>query len=255
MSSEGSVLNKQTERTLAQFTQELQQLLGENLIAVILYGSGAGDNFVPGVSDLNVAVIVKELRFEVLQKLQPRLATWHTLGVAVPLLIDREFLHRGRDVFPMEVYDIIEQHRLLWGEDVFHGITVDPYHLRFQAEYEARSKLLRLRALYLECAGDQSRFQALMLDSLKTFLILMRNLIRMQGEENLVTYTEVLTHFEQRFQLSFPCMHDLMAIREAKRSWPAGDASSFFGDYLAEIQQLVGVIDQLPSNDSSIHRN
>lgn len=246
------MLNKQIERTLAQFTQELRQLLGENLIAVILYGSGAGDNFVPGVSDLNVAVVVTELHFEVLQKIQPHMATWHTSGIAVPLLIDREFLLRGRDVFPMELYDIIEQHHLLWGEDVFHGLAVDPHHLRFQAEYEARSKLLRLRALYLECAGDQTRFQALMLDSLKTFLILMRNLIRMRGEENLVTYAEVLTHFERHFQLSFPRMHDLMAIREAKRPWPSGDTTTFFGDYLTEVQQLVRVIDQLPSNDPSV---
>lgn len=246
------MLNTQAEKTLAQFTEKVQQLLGEDLIAVVLYGSAAGDNFVPGVSDLNVVVIVTELRFTVLQKLQPHIGTWHKLGFAVPLLIDREFLHRGRDVFPMELYDIIEQHRLLWGEDVFRGLEVDPHHLRFQAEYEARSKLLRLRALYLEYAGDQARFQTLMLDSLKTFLILIRNLLRMHGEEGLPTYAEVLAHFEQRFHLAFPRMRDLIAIREEKRAWPSGDATSFFGDYLAEVQQLIGVVDQLPSNDLSI---
>lgn len=246
------MLNTQAEKTLAQFTEKVQQLLGEDLIAVVLYGSAAGDNFVPGVSDLNLVVVVTELRFAVLQKLQPHIVTWHKLGFAVPLLIDREFLHRGRDVFPMELYDIIEQHRLLWGEDVFRGLAVDPYLLRFQAEYEARSKLLRLRALYLECAGDQARFQTLMLDSLKTFLILMLTLIRMRGEKGLPTYAEVLAHFEQRFHLTFPRMHDLIAIREGKHAWPSGDATSFFGDYLAEVQQLIGVIDELPSNDLSI---
>ncbi|MGH7966326.1 MAG: hypothetical protein ACRERD_31625 [Candidatus Binatia bacterium] len=249
------MLNSQVEKTLAQFTHELQQLLGGELVAVVLYGSGAGDNFVPGVSDLNVAVVVKELRFEVLRKLQPRIATWHGRGIALPLLLDREFFHHGRDVFPMELYDIIEQHRLLWGEDLFRGLVVDPQHLRFQAEYEARSKLLRLRALYLEYAGDQNRFQALMLDSLKTFLILMRNLIRMRGEDSSPTYAEVLTHFERHFQLSFPCMHDLIAVREGKHSWPSGDATSVFHDYLAEVQQLVRVIDQLPANNPSTHRN
>ncbi|MBI3303123.1 MAG: hypothetical protein HYZ72_13740 [Deltaproteobacteria bacterium] len=247
------MLDAQTEKTLVQFTQEVRQLLADELVAVALYGSGAGANFVPGVSDLNVAIVVKEARFEVLQKLQPRIAAWHKLGFALPLLLDREFLQRGRDVFPMEFHDIKEQHRLLWGEEVFRDLEIDTRHLRFQAEHEARSKLLRLRALYLECAGDQPRLRALMLDSLKTFLILMRNLIRMRGKEGLLTYTEVLDQFEQHFRCSFPRMHQLIAIRAGQQQWPATTAADFFRDYLAEVQQVVSVIDRLLSHASSTH--
>ncbi len=141
------MLDSQTEKILVQFVQELRHLLADELVAVALYGSGAGSNFVPGTSDLNIAIVVKEARFEVLGKLQPRIAAWHTLGFAVPLLLDQEFLQRGRDVFPMEFHDIKDQHRLLWGEEVFRDLEIDTQHLRFQAEHEARSKLLRLRAL------------------------------------------------------------------------------------------------------------
>jgi len=248
-----NVLDAQAEKTLAQFTQELRQLLADELIAVALYGSGAGANFVSGVSDLNVVIVIKAARFEVLQKLQPRIATWHQMGFALPLLMDREFLQRSRDVFPMEFHDIKEQHRLLWGEDVFQELVINTHHLRFQAEYEARSKLLRLQGLYLECAGDLSRLRTLMLDSLKTFLILMRNLIRMRGKGGLLNYTEVLDQFEQRFQHSFPCMRQLIAIRANQQDWPATAAAAFFRDYLAEVQHLIGVIDHLPSDDSSSH--
>jgi predicted nucleotidyltransferase len=241
------VENAKIEETLAQFTQEVHQLLGEDLVAVALYGSAAGENFVPGASDLNVALVVKEIRFEVLRKLQPRISAWHALGFAVPLLIDREFLQRGRDVFPMEFHDIKEQHRLLWGEDVFRDLEIDDRHLRFQAEHEARSKLLRLRALYLECATDQQRLQALILDSLKTFLVLMRNLLRLRGGDGPQHYTEVLSHFEQRLQCSFPRMHQLLAIRVNAKPWPAEELSLFFRDYLAEVQQLVAVIDRFAS--------
>src|SRR5207247_11117993 len=93
----------------------VRQLLADDLVAIALYGSGAGANFVPGASDLNVVIVLKEARFEVLQKLQPRIAAWHKLGFALPLLMDRAFLQRGRGVFPMEVHDIEERHRLLWG--------------------------------------------------------------------------------------------------------------------------------------------
>ncbi len=247
------MLDARIEKTLSQFTQEVQHLLGEELVTVALYGSGAGNNFVSGDSDLNVILVVKTLRFEVLQKLAPRMAAWHTQGFALPLLMDQEFLQRSRDVFPMEFYDIKDQHRLLWGKDIFQELPIDSRHLRFQAEYEARSKLLRLEALYLECAGNQNQLRTLMLDSLKTFLILMRNLIRMQGESGPLTYPEVLDRFEQHFQQPFPRMHHLLAIRAKQQKWSANAEGEFFRDYLTEVQQFVRIIDHLPSGTPSAH--
>jgi predicted nucleotidyltransferase len=241
------VLDSQSEKILSQFTDELHRLLSDELVAIILYGSATSNNFVPGASDLNVAIVVKEARFEVLQKLQPRIQAWHAMGFALPLLLDREFLLRGRDVFPMEFQDIKEQHRLLWGEDVWRDVEIDARHLRVQAEHEARSKLLRLRAVYLECAGDQPRLQALMLDSLKTFLVLMRTLSRLHGETGLLTYPDILDKFARRFQLACPRMRQLIAIRARQQQWPSTPLTEFFRDYLLEVQQVIGVVDRLLS--------
>lgn len=245
------MLDVNIEKTLTQFTQEVRQLLADDLVALALYGSAVGDNFVPGASDLNVAIVVKDARFEVLQKLQPRVAAWHRMGFALPLLLDQDFLQRGRDAFPMEFHDIKEQHRLLWGEEIFQDFQIDTRYLRFQAEYEARSKLLRLRALYLECAEDHPRLRTFMLDSLKTFLILMRNLVRLHGRTGPLTYTDVLDQFEQHFHLAFPCMHQLITIRAGQHTWPAASLAELFREYLAEVEQIVRVIDQLPAYASS----
>jgi len=91
--------NTGLESTLMQFTQELRELLGNQLLAVVLYGSAAGENFVPGSSDLNTAIVVQRMGFEVLKKLQPHIVSWHKRGFAVPLIVDRNFLHYSRDVF------------------------------------------------------------------------------------------------------------------------------------------------------------
>jgi hypothetical protein len=252
-SSGRGVPNTWLEKTLAGFTQELRQLLAEDLLAVVLYGSGAGANFVPDISDLNVAIVVRVLRFDVLQKLQPRMHAWHKQGFAMPLLLDQEFLQRARDVFPMEFHDIKEQHRVLWGEDVFREIDIDPHRLRFQAEHEARSKLLRLRALFLKHADDLPRLRAIMIDSIKTFLILMRNVIRLHGRGQILTYNEVLKQFEQHFRLTFPRLRQLIAIRAGAQAWPAELVVDCFREYLAEVQQLVEVIDHLPPHLPATH--
>lgn len=247
------MLDARTEKILAQFTQEVRQLLGEELLAIALYGSGVGSNFVAGVSDLNIVLLVKELRFEVLQKLQPYIKAWHRRGFALPLLMDREFLQRSRDVFPMEWHDIKEQHRLLWGEDIFRTLEIDDRHLRFQTEYEARSKLLRLRGLYLECAGDRAALRRLMLDSLKTFLSLMRALLRLRGERGLLTYGEVLERFEHLFAIALPRMRQLLAVRTQQQGWPAETTADVFRDYLTEVQQLVAIIDHLSASCPPTH--
>ncbi len=245
--------NAWLEKILIEFTQEVRTLLADELVSVVLYGSGAGVNFVPDRSDINVAIVVKTVQFDTLQKLRPSLGAWQKRGFAMPLLLDQEFLQRARDVFPMEFHDIQEQHRLLWGADVFRDLVVDSRHLRFQAEHEARSKLLRLRALYLDCAEDPPRLRALLIDSSKTFLILMRNFIRLHGHAGALTYEDVLTRFERQFQLTFPCLQQLIAIRTGRQIWSAPLLTEFFRDYLVEIQQIIGVIDHLPPHLSAAH--
>jgi len=239
------------EKRVSEFTQELRQLLPSDLVAVVLYGSGAGKDFVSDLSDINVVIAVKELRFDVLQKLQPRMATWHKQGFAIPLLVDHEFLQRARDVFPMEFHDIKVQHRLLWGENIFQELVLDSRNLRFQAEHEARSKLLRLRALYLECADDVPRLRALMIDSSKTFLVLMRHLIRLHGHTDVSAYVNVLHSFERVFTLTFPCIRQLVAIRGGSQSWPTEPLIDFFREYLTEVQHIIEVLDRTPSEPST----
>ena len=234
------------ESTLVQFTQELRELLGDQLLAVVLYGSAAGENFVPGSSDLNTAIVVQRMGFEVLKKLQPRMVSWHKRGFAVPLIVDRNFLHHSRDVFPMEFSDIKEQHRTLWGEEIFRTLTIGGEHLRFLAEHEVRSRLLRLQALYLERAGEPPRLRQILLDSLKTFLTLMRYLLRLHGKNGGQNYGEVLSLFEQHFRVSFPEMHRLIAIRQGVRDWPHEPATEFFREYLEDVQRFVFLIDELP---------
>lgn len=238
--------NASLEATLTQFTQELRELLGDQLLAVVLYGSAAGENFVPGSSDLNIAIVVQCMEFAILKKLQPHMEPWHKRGFAVPLIVDRNFLNHSRDVFPMEYLDIKEQHRTLWGEEVFSTLPVGGEHLRFLAEHEVRSRLLRLQALYLERAGEPPRLRQILLDSLKTFVTLMRHLLRLQGKSGVQNYAEVLSLFEQHFRISFPEMHRLIAIRQGTRDWPHEPVTEFFREYLEDVQRLVSLIDTLP---------
>src|SRR5262249_38796158 len=155
----------------------------------------------------------ERLTFAHLQALHQHLPKWHKLGAATPLLLDRQFLARARDVFPMEFHDIQAQHRTLYGEDVFAALRIDSRHLRYQAEHEARGKLLRLWALYAEVGADRKRLEALMLDSAKTFVIIMRNFIRLRAGESHTCYLKVIDEFEKHFAMTFPALRQVMRVK------------------------------------------
>jgi hypothetical protein len=177
-------LDARAEAQIVAFTDEVRAALGDRLVALVLHGSAAGDDWVAGRSDVNTAIVVPRLDVAVLELLAPLVARWRQRGFALPVLMDREYLAGARDTFPMELDDIRRQHRVLAGEDVFADFVLDARALRRECEYEARGKLLRLRALFLETARTPAAIESLMASSVKSFLIVLRHLLRLRGADH-----------------------------------------------------------------------
>ncbi|MBI1814236.1 MAG: hypothetical protein HYR72_04615 [Deltaproteobacteria bacterium] len=89
-----------------------------------------------------------------------------------------------------------------------------------------------------------------MIESLKTFLIVMRNVNRLVGIHEPGAYASVLVRFAQHFHGTFPTMARLLRIKLGQEKW-LDDGDPTFRSYLAEVQQLIGYIDQLPTDASS----
>lgn len=237
------MLDSQSEKAITQVVEQTRLIFGKDLVSLALYGSAAGEDYVPGRSDLNFAIVLERITFAHLQVLHQHLPKWHKLRVATPLLLDRQFLEDARDVFPMEFHDIKQQHRMLYGEEVFATLAIDSRHLQYQAEHEARGKLLRLRTLYAEVGAERKRLEALMLDSAKTFVIIMRNFIRLRRGESHTRYLQVLDEFEQHSQQAFPSIRHLLQVKLGLQRWADG-IDDTFRTYLDEVERLIMLIEQ-----------
>jgi hypothetical protein len=238
------MLDARAERSLAEVTEQLRTLCGERLLCVALYGSGVGDEYVEASSDLNLVVVLTHIDRATMIALRAQAKRWRERRVATPLVLEENFLHAAADVFPIELHDIKDAHRLLAGTDVFATLAIRDDNLRYQCEHEARGKLLRLRQLYLEIGDDHERLRELMLDSVKTFLIVMRAAVRMRGGAPRVSYQETLDRFCQDFSVSMPVMAQLLRVKLAKESLPA-NAEEVFHTYVDEVERLVQAIDQM----------
>lgn len=236
--------DEQVERQIQAYTREVEEVLGPQLLCLGLYGSAAGSDFFPPHSDVNMVIVVPAVTMELLDALAPLVAKWEKRRFATPLLVERDFLSRARDAFPIELDDIRRQHRVLAGKDLLTDLHVEPEAIRRQCEKEARAKLLRLRALYLATGGAPTALERLILESLKSVLIFLRHLLRLRGKNPGMCYREVWRIGEEVLG-PLPMMGRLLDYREGlTRLVPHAIRREFF-DYLGEVERIVHALDTL----------
>jgi len=143
------------ENILQDWVKELKQELGNNLVSVILYGSAARGEYVPARSDLNLMLVFKKLDLEHISKVGRLMR--RKVRKQLPQLVfwTQEELEHAWDVFPLEFEDIKENHQCLVGKDPFGKRKVDKKRMRYQIEFELRSKLLAMRDTWLNSNRDR----------------------------------------------------------------------------------------------------
>jgi predicted nucleotidyltransferase len=156
------------------WAKELKQALGNNLVSVILYGSTVRGEYVRARSDLNLMLVFKKIDLAQITKvgrLMPR-----KVRRQAPQLVfwTEEEIDNAWDVFPLEFEDIKENHRCLAGKDPFSKRRVDTKNMRYQIEFELRSKLLNLRDAWLGINRNRYALEMFLTKAGNSFAYLIR---------------------------------------------------------------------------------
>jgi predicted nucleotidyltransferase len=167
--------------TLEQLTARLEAALGENLVSLVLFGSAARGTHVEGRSDLNLLLVVRDATVARLHAATPVIAEWSKAGEPPPLIFAESEWRASADVFPIEIEDMREAHRVLAGRDVLDGLPTRRADLRRELEHVVRGKVLRLRTEYAAAAADGKALGRLLVHSAGTFFILFRAVLRLTG--------------------------------------------------------------------------
>jgi predicted nucleotidyltransferase len=163
------------------FVDELRGAVGDRLEAATLFGSAARGEWIEGVSDINVMVLLDTLDAALLARAAAAVRHAMEAGV-VPLVMEMEEWRRAADVFPIELADMRDAHVPLYGDDPVTGPAVRSSLLRLQAERELRAKLLHLHGGMLVAADDPARLGQLFALALPSFTTYMRATLRLAGE-------------------------------------------------------------------------
>lgn len=228
------------------FAEELAEAYGGELVSVVLYGSAARGDYREGVSDLNVLVLLREVTPAALRRGSEAARRWVEGGDPPPLVLGVEEWRRSADVFPIELSDIADAHRVLRGADPFEGVEVDRAHLRLQCENELKGKQIQLRERYLLSSGEPEELNALLKHSISTFLVLFRTVLRLTGEEPSHDPAEAVRRTAERVGFDpQPLLRILHARRTGEELRPAADAPEVVG-YLDAVARTVEYVDRLP---------
>ena len=233
------------EKQINEFVTRLRQAAGENLQSVILYGSAADGEFHPEYSNLNLLCVMRESSYATLRALAPAVEWWTRQKQRVPLFLTREELERSADVFSIEMLDMQQRHRVVYGEDVFPRLKI-PMHLhRAQLEYELREKTILLRERLLLAGGNKSRVWELLLGSLSTFATLFRHALVALGDSVPHSKREGIQLLASRIKVDPSAFLQLLDIRERKIDRKQLDVEDIASRYLTAVQQVTAAVDTM----------
>jgi hypothetical protein len=239
------------EKSLQAFVERLGQNAASNLLAVILYGSAAGEEYDPRHSDLNVLCILRDLSYSTLQKITPSLTWWAKQKQRPPLLMTRQELESSADVFAIELLDMKAKYRVLFGEDVLRNLEV-PMHLhRAQLEYELREKLILLRQRLVTTMGDDNQIRHLLVHSFPSFVTLFRHALIAGGNAAPQTKRGIIRELSTKLGLDGSVFEQVLALREDTTEGEKPDVSDLAARYLQTVDQVTAAVDKMLDTSQS----
>jgi hypothetical protein len=223
---------------------QLKKVYGSQLRAVVLYGSAAAGEHMAKRSDYNVLVIVDALTMQHLRAGGAVARAWGEDGNPPPLTLTAEEWRGSSDIFPMEYADILERHRVLYGEPPFDGVTVERRNLRLQLEHEAMGKLLKLRQGVLASGGDEKALLELLAASLSTIMVIFRAVERLHEAAPPTDYERLSTDVARR--VGFEVQPFIRVVQHVRGTQKIGssDVSTVLAGYLDGMYRLVSYLDR-----------
>ncbi len=229
--------------TPEKLVEELKQACPKGLKSVILYGSAAAGDHAGKQSDYNVLVVTEELGIDTLNAISKTASAWAKAGNPAPLLFTEERLAKATDVFPVELLDIRECHKVLHGEDLVQELEIDTKNLRLEIEHELRGKLIRLRQSYLLTRGKPKAVADLMTQSLSTFLVLFRASLRLFEDAVPQKKMEALEKLSTHLEFDVSVFQTVQNLKDGTSRAKDVPVEGLFNNYLKTIECVIDAVD------------
>ncbi|HXW22822.1 MAG TPA: hypothetical protein VEK14_07915 [Rhodomicrobium sp.] len=232
------------EAKLTEFVNRAQAAAGDNLKAIVLYGSAVTGEFSAKHSDLNILCLVGQAGSGELEALHSVADWWVRDGNPAPIVFTLDELGRSADVFAIELLDMKHRHRMLYGEDFLAAIEVPMNFHRLQVERELRTNWLRLRQAILAAPSKIRVHLDLMLASVSPFCALFRHALVALGQPMPASKREAVAAMAQLTGADPSAFETLLDLREGKTAEDRIDVEAELHAYLEFVEIMTNEVDR-----------
>jgi predicted nucleotidyltransferase len=224
------------------------QSAGCRLESAVLFGSAASSDYAPGRSDINVYLVTDCLTLPLLKALNPVFKKHIKKLKSNPVVLDREYIAGSTDVFPMEFLEWKEQSIVFYGADPLENLEIGAENLRLSIEENLRGKRLRMIQSYFELDPRRRPMQPFLMSVLPNFLVVARNILRLLDVAVSSDKAAMIGALERKSGVELKAFKRLLRIRQDGMKAGADEAEILFKQFLAEIDALIGFIDQFKTS-------
>ncbi len=242
-------LQEETHDLLRGFLRSIKKQKDLRFEAILVYGSAARGEFLPGYSNVNVLIVLEHVTQPVLQQWSGIHKQWDREKIVAPLFLTQKDLQQSSDAFPLEFLAIKEQRVLLEGRDPFPELHVNTTNLFLQCRQEVHANLLRVRQNYVEGWGRIEAIQTLLPLSLTSLLPCLRGLYRLLDRPLSMKSPEVLEELQPALSVDPSVFLEVWRLKRGLSTPGKHELPKLLERYLAGFGQLVDRIDLLKQDE------
>ncbi len=230
-----------------ELVQDYSSVFGDSLECVIMYGSAVTHEYTPGVSDIDIAVVLTDNTITHIARCIPIQKKWIKMGVSTPLFMTAEYIRKSLDTYPIEFLDMQSNYRVLHGDDLFMGLEINREHLRHQCERELKGVAIHLRKGYVRSLGNPKELHALLETSLSALFPVFKAILVLSGRAIPSTRSDIVSAIEDFQNFGVSALSDIMHAdaREIRKRY-----ERIFEDYTGIVDSLVVAVGGMPADSN-----
>ncbi len=225
---------------------DLTKAFGNNLLSVVMFGSAATERYVPGKSDINIILIVKDESVQALSGLNRLEKKWKCRKVVFSFFFTSEYINNSLDSYPLEFLEIQKEHLLLHGNDFFKDLKVSRMFLRLQCERELKGKLLHLKREFIRRHHKKRYLQELLKISFPQFIIIFRGVLYSSGLDFIPKQTvDAIKNLRSTLNVDTSILN-----RISSNQIPSDydRLNGFFIEYIRAVESISNAVDKMKTN-------
>lgn len=225
------------------FVESLKENLGDNLRAVIAFGSQA--NVRDAKSNLNLMIVTNTLTAENLYAISKPVKKWVKAKNPLPVVMTNDEWYSSFDVYAIEYSDMKDNYKLIYGEDLVNTVNINKYYLRLQCEAELKSLLLKYKNNFLMNIRSDREMKKVLDKVIKTLLVIFRAVLRLHDCNVPYRAVDIIDSVSNYLSFNKIVLNKLAKVKYEAESCNKQELLFIENQLLIDIQSLLKQVDAM----------